>query len=94
MLNHLNVRNGMFSARQFDTFSNALLTNHNLWVHLDAFKTANDLIANDEFMHVPQDYLNCIELIGELFSETTFSGWTDKLERHKDFLDSLAPYRL
>ena len=94
MLNELNVRSGIFSARQFDSFSNALLTNHNIWVHLDAFKTANDLVANDEFMHVPQDYLNCIELIGELFNETSLSGWTEKLEKHKDFLDSLAPYRL
>lgn len=94
LLNQLNVREGVWSARMFDSISNALLINHNIWVYLDAFKSANDIVALGEYSHVPQDYMNCVDLIANLFAQTSQSSWMTLLERNKQLLNSVAPYNL
>jgi hypothetical protein len=94
LLNELNVKEGAFSARQFDSLSVALLTNHNIWVYLNAFKSANDLVYGSEYMRVPQDFIDCIDLIGDLFMQPNQAAWMKLLEKNRSFLDSVAPYRV
>ena len=42
-LDQLSVKGGIWDQRPFDSVSNTLLVNHNVWVYLDAFQQANDL---------------------------------------------------
>ena len=92
MLNELNVREGMWQKRQYDSLSNALLINHNIWVYLDAFKQANDIVATRDVNRIPADYLQCFDLIKHLF--TTTGDWTIDLGNNKALLDKVAPYCL
>jgi hypothetical protein len=94
LLNELNVKEGAFSARQFDSLSVTLLTNHNIWVYLNAFKSANDLVYGSEYMRVPQDFIDCVDLIGDLFMQPNQAAWMKLLEKNRSFLDSVAPYRV
>ena len=90
-LNELNVREGPWEPRQYDTLSNALLTNHNIWTFLDSFKRANELFDNQSNTSIPEDYLQCIELIGRLFAHDDAISASYELERHLKLLDSIAP---
>jgi uncharacterized membrane protein len=92
MMNELNVQAGIWQKRQYDSLSNALLTNHNIWVYLDAFKQANDIVAIRDVNRIPADYLQCFDLIKHLFSKT--GDWTVDLESNKALLDKVAPYCL
>jgi hypothetical protein len=92
MLNHLNVREGAWEPRQFDTLSNALLMNHNTWVYLDAMKRANDLVASGE--KVPSEYHQCIEIIKHLFSYASAFDATYEIEKHLRLFDRVAPQQI
>jgi hypothetical protein len=87
MLHHLSVRGGMWVKRQYDSVSNMLLTNHNVWVYLDAMKRANDLAAARDKLHVPPLYLSCIDLIEEAF---TRDDWPEFVKRNARHLDAMA----
>lgn len=87
LLNHLSVKSGQWVQRSFDSVSNTLLTNHNVWVYLDAMKTANDLAAARDKDRVPALYLECIEFIGDLLQR---SSWTAYIGKHKKLLDAVA----
>jgi len=90
-LNELNVREGPWEKRQFDSLSNALLVNHNIWVYLDAFSTANQFVANQDDQHVPADYLACLAVIEEAFMCSDASKASFVLERNFDLLQKVAP---
>ncbi|PUE32274.1 hypothetical protein B9Z35_01625 [Limnohabitans sp. Jir61] len=92
MVNELCVQAGMWQNRQYDSLSNALLTNHNIWVYLDAFKQANDIVVARNANRIPADYLQCFDLIKHLFTMT--GDWTIELENNKALLDKVAPYCL
>jgi hypothetical protein len=88
-LEHINVREDLFSKKQFDTISNMLLTNHNIWVYLDAFDRANDAVFKDsQQSNVPQKYLDALDVIDEAF---VTPNWQALLTKHKDVLDAVSP---
>lgn len=87
----LNVKEGMWEPRQFDSLSNALLVNHNIWTHLDAFSRANDLVANGNSQALPPEFRQCIDLIHELFEFSDAIKASYELEKHLKLLDSIAP---
>jgi hypothetical protein len=90
LLNHLSVRDGMWDPRQFDTISNMLLINHNVWVYLDAMKTANDLALARDTARVPKPYLQCLDFIADVFQSPT---WAAAMVKNKGLLDAVAPNR-
>lgn len=92
MVNELCVQEGMWEQRQFDSLSNALLINHNIWVYLDAFKQANDLVTCRNVSRIPPEYLKCFDLIKRLFAMK--GDWTVELENNKALLDKVAPFSL
>ena len=92
MLNELNVQEGMWQKRQYDSLSNALVINHNIWVYLDAFQQASNIVSARDVNRIPSDYLQCFDLIKHLFSMT--SGWTHELGKNKALLDKVAPFSL
>ena len=88
-LGHINVREELFGKKQFDTISNMLLTNHNVWVYLDAFDRANDAVFKDpQQSNVPQKYLDALEVMDEAF---VTPNWQALLTKHKDVLDAVSP---
>jgi hypothetical protein len=88
-LGHINVREELFGKKQFDTISNMLLTNHNVWVYLDAFDRANDAVFKDpQQSNVPQKYLDALEVMDEAF---VTPNWQTQLTKHKDVLDAVFP---
>ncbi len=91
-INELNVQEGMWQKRQYDSLSNALLINHNIWVYLDAFQQANQIVAARDVNRIPSDYLQCFDLIKHLFSMT--GDWTQELLKNKDLFDKVAPLNL
>lgn len=90
MLNDLNVKEGMWHAKQFDSFSNALLANHNTWVYLDSFKTANDIVSSENWSRVPPLFQECIEFVESVFKADS-SQWFSMIERNQKLLDAVAP---
>lgn len=88
-LGHINVRGELYSKKQFDTISNMLLTNHNIWVYLDAFDRANDAAFKDaKRSNVPQHFLDAMDVIDEVF---VTDNWPALLTKHKDVLDAVSP---
>jgi len=90
MANHLSVQSGTWKQRQFDGLSNALLVNHNIWVYIDAFNKANDIVASRDVNRVPALYLECFDLIERLFSME--GDWIIELEAYKTLLNKVAPF--
>jgi hypothetical protein len=91
MLNELNVREGPWEPRQFDTLSNAMLINHNIWTHLEAFKRANDIAEQRCVDSIPKEFLDCLDVIQEAFACDSAIAATYKLERHVKLLERIAP---
>lgn len=87
-LHHLSVRAGIWDQRHFDSISNVLLINHNVWVYLDAFNTANLLAATRNEARVPRQYIQCMDFISEIFKS---NAWAGLLSRNKALLDAVAP---
>ena len=88
LLRHFNVRGGIWDQRNFDSFSNLLLCNHNIWVYLDAFNAANDWAIARDANHVPAAYIECLDFIADVFASP---DWKTKLTKHAALLDSVAP---
>jgi hypothetical protein len=87
-LHHLNVRGGIWDKRQFDTVSNILLMNHNIWVYLDAMKTANELAVVRDVERVPRLHLECLDFIADVFSG---DDWSNAIRMNIELLDAVAP---
>lgn len=92
MANHLSVQSGTWKKRQFDALSNALLVNHNIWVYLDAFKQANDIVASRNVNRIPALYLECLNLIEQLFLMK--GDWNAELGKRAniDLFKKVAPF--
>jgi hypothetical protein len=93
-LNELNVMEGKWQPRQYDSLSNAMLINHNVWTYLDAFQRANDLFAQQQWDRIPRDFADCVEVIGEVFACDDVIQATHRLERHVKLLERIAPMTL
>jgi len=88
-LGHLNVQDHVLAKRQFDTLSNMLLINHNVWVYLDAFQRANDAAFGlDANKLVPDLYLRCIDIIREAFERKDWRGY---ITQNQQVLDEFHP---
>lgn len=94
MLNQLNVKEGKWEPRQFDSLSNAMLINHNIWIHLDAFARANYLFEQGDTTRIPEEYLLCIELVKSFFACTDATAASYEMEKHLALLDRIAPMTL
>ena len=88
LLHHLSVRGGVWDQRNFDSISNTLLTNHNVWVYLDAMKQANDIAAARDTARVPARYLQCLAFIEDVFRR---DDWSTAIAGNQTLLDAVAP---
>lgn len=88
LLNELNVRGGVWVARNFDSISNVLLINHNIWIYLDAFMRANDLASARNKYAIPSDYIDALDAIVEIFRST---DWAKKLRKYSQLFENVAP---
>jgi hypothetical protein len=67
---------------QYDNVSLLLLSNHNIWVTLDAIQRANEIaFGNNREEKTPKLYIDCIDLIDEAF---TASDWRSFIENNKN----------
>ena len=82
-LNHLNIRGGEFQRGAYDTVSNHLLTNHNVWVYVRSFLEANELAfmqASEADKAVPQKLIDMCAFIEDILGE---ERWQAKLKKEK-----------
>jgi hypothetical protein len=87
-LGDLNFREGnKYTRRQFDTLSLLYLINHNMWVYLTAFQSANDLAFSGDRSQIPPKYKACIDVIGEAFK---VDDWQSLLSKEQVLLDSFT----
>ncbi len=85
-LNHLNIRGGEFQRGAYDTVSNHLLTNHNVWVYVRSFLEANELAfmqASEADKAVPQKLIDMCAFIEDILGE---ERWQTKLKKEKALL--------
>lgn len=87
-LHHMSVRGGKWDHRNFDSISNTLLTNHNVWVYLDAMKQANELAVARDTARVPARYLDCLAFIADVFLR---DDWVKAISDAQPLLDAVAP---
>jgi hypothetical protein len=88
-LNHLNIRGGEFQRGAYDTVSNHLLTNHNLWVYVRSFLEANELtfmLASEADKAVPQKLIDMCAFIEDILGE---ERWQAKLKKAKPLLEDV-----
>ena len=82
-LNHLNIRGGELQKAAYDTVSNHLLTNHNVWVYVRSFLEANELAlmqASEADKAVPQKLIDMCAFIDDILGE---ERWQSKLKKEK-----------
>jgi len=82
-LNHLNIRGGEFQRGAYDTVSNHLLTNHNVWVYVRSFLEANELAfmqSSEADKAVPQKLIDMCAFIDDILGE---ERWQAKLKKEK-----------
>lgn len=87
-LGHLNVRGNQHSDSHFDDVSRLLLTNHNVWVYLDAIRCANEAVTcDDKHEMAPASLLEVLDIVNDAFHE---QDWKAFLLSHKTKLDKFA----
>jgi len=89
MLNQLNVRADRYGKKQFDSLSNAILTNHNVWVYVRAFLEANELAVMERHnaeQFVPKILLDGCDLIEELLNK---KAWARTFNKHQDLFAAI-----
>lgn len=82
-LNHLNIRGGDLQKAAYDSVSNHLLTNHNVWVYVRGFLEANELAfmqASEADKAVPQKLIDMCAFIEYILGE---ERWQAKLKKEK-----------
>jgi hypothetical protein len=78
-LSHLNVNTKRNAKRNFDTLSNLLLVNHNIWTYLKIFEMANDAAFKDDArLQVPDKFCAALDLIDTAFDVNDWEGFIDK----------------
>lgn len=84
-LGHLNVRdeNGIYTARQVDTLSLVLVSNHNVWTYLETFRQANNLVFTTNRSGVPSIYSEVVDFIAHVF---TVENWANELKSEDSLL--------
>ena len=87
-LGDLNVVVDEWQSNKFDTISNAVVTNHNVYIYLKGFAEANRIAFETDRHQVPTSWRQCIELIERVFDS---KNWRAELENGKPVLDAVAP---
>ena len=85
-LNDLNIRGGEFQRNAYDTISNHLLTNHNVWVYVRSFLEANELafmLSSEADKAVPQKLIDMCAFIEYILGE---DRWQTKLKKESKLL--------
>jgi len=88
-LRDLNVRGGLFQNGAFDTISNHIITNHNVWVYVRSFLEANEIAfmqGSESVQTVPESMLELMELIDTLFAT---ERWTTLLKKNKNLISEV-----
>jgi len=88
-LSHLNIRGGELQNGAYDTVSNHLLTNHNVWVYVRSFLEANELTfmqASEADKAVPQKLIDMCAFIEDILGE---ERWQAKLKKAKPLLEDV-----
>lgn len=83
-LGDLNVKDGMYTARQFDSISLSFIANHNVWTFLQAFKIANELVFSGVRSDVPPIFKETVDMIGHVFKS---DNWASALDKEQKLLD-------
>jgi hypothetical protein len=84
---HLNVIGNEWQSRKFDTVSNLLLINHNVWTYLAAFEEANRLAFETDRADVPKSWAECLDFIVDVF---TVQDWRRALVNQRSLLNAVA----
>ena len=79
----LNVKGGDWDYRTFDTVSNLMLVNHNVWTYLQAFETANTVAFDGGDGQVPYYWQECINFIRMIFKA---DNWRNELDNNSKLL--------
>ncbi len=87
-LGDLNVVADEWQSNKFDTISNMVVTNHNVYIYLKGFEEANRIAFETDRNKVPTSWRECIELIERVFDS---KNWRAELENGKPVLDAVAP---
>ena len=82
-LGDLNVKGGDWDYRTFDTVSNLMLVNHNVWTYLQAFEIANRVAFEGGDGAVPYYWQECIDFIRMIFKA---SNWRNELDNNKTLI--------
>ena len=77
-LGDLNVNSDAFACNHFDQLSHLYLMNHNTWVYLTAFETANRLIFAQSPKVVPMRYAGAAKVVERAFKEENWHSYIDK----------------
>lgn len=84
-LGDLNVNSDQYAANHFDQLSHLYLMNHNIWVYLTGFQSANDLAFASDCSQVPLVLAQCIDAIEEAFK---VKDWRKFLQQEQKLLDN------
>ena len=82
----LNVKGEQWDWRTFDTVSNLLLVNHNVWTYLHAFEQANQIAFDNGQGEVPQQWADVLELIEGIFD---VGNWRSELSKNNELFEAV-----
>ena len=88
-LDQINVNGGNYQKKSTDQISDLLLINHTLYVYVRSFLEANELAfmnRNDSANYIPQNILEVIDIIGEIFNS---SNGNKVIKKYKVKLDDV-----
>ena len=85
---HLNVNSKKNAQRNFDTVSNMLLINHNVWTYLKIFEMANDAAFKDATRsQVPDKFCAALDLIDKAFE---VDNWEKFIDTNIDIFNAVS----
>lgn len=86
-LGELNVYEGVYKKRRYDSISLAMLTNHNVNVYLETIEMANDIAFKQKnSARLPDVYKRCLDVVFESFE---IADWNSYLDNNCDILEQL-----
>ena len=87
-LGDLCVNGGDWQRRAYDSISNLLLMNHNVWVFLTAFEEANRLAFAQPRDRLPSQWGECLDFIAMIFA---CKNWQTDLADANSLLEAVSP---
>jgi hypothetical protein len=89
-MRHLVVRDEPYQSRRVDSISNQLVTNHNIWVYLDAGRRVDEIAfgTNADRSRIPDVHHRALDVVEAAFGKRDPFAFINK---HKEVLDAAAP---